>query len=110
VRNKSDELIHSFEIDATNPHILYLSEHYTVKQDLLHLPINGYQLGSSFCRKALQRGGVYIYVKNGEHFIKIDTLRYCKEQKLEICTIQLETKSANLIASILNLYRALRAI
>jgi exonuclease III len=47
---------------------------------------------------------VCIYVKNGQHFIKIDTLRYCKEQKLEICAMQLETKSANLI--ILSLYKA----
>jgi hypothetical protein len=36
--------------------------------------------------------------------MKIDTLCYCKEQKLEISAIQLETKSANLI--ILSLYRA----
>jgi hypothetical protein len=68
-----------------------------VELDLLHLSINGYQLGPSFCQKGLQGGGVYIYVKNGQHFIKTDTLRYCKEQKLEICAIQLQTKSANLI-------------
>jgi hypothetical protein len=103
LRNESDELIHSFEIDAINAHILLLSEHHMVEQDLLHLSINGYQLGFSFCRTGLQRGGVCIYVKNGQHFIKIDTLCYCKEQELEICAIQLE--NANLI--ILSLSRAL---
>jgi hypothetical protein len=75
-----------------------------VEQNLLHPSINGYQLGSSFCRKGLQREGVCIYVKNGQHFIKIDTSRYCKEQGLEICAIQLETTSASLL--ILSLFRA----
>jgi hypothetical protein len=37
LRNKSDELIHSFEIDGINSHMLCLSEHQMVKQDLLHL-------------------------------------------------------------------------
>jgi hypothetical protein len=60
-----------------------------VEQDLFHLSINGYQLGSSFCWKGLQREGACIYVKNGHHSIKIDTLRYCKEQKSEISAIQL---------------------
>jgi hypothetical protein len=46
---------------------------------------------------------VCIYFKNSQHFIKIDTLCYCKEQELEIYAIQLETKSVNLI--ILSLYR-----
>jgi hypothetical protein len=45
-----------------------------VEQELLHLPINGYQLGYSFCQKGLHRGGVCIYVKDGQHFIKIDTV------------------------------------
>jgi hypothetical protein len=49
LRNKSDELLHSFEIDATSPHVLCLSEHHMVEQDLLHLSVNGYQLRSSFC-------------------------------------------------------------
>jgi hypothetical protein len=42
------------------------------------------------------KGEVYL-CKNIQHLIKIDTLHYCKEQHLEICAIQLETKSVNLI-------------
>jgi hypothetical protein len=63
LRNKSDELIHSFEIDGINPRILCLSEHHMVEQDLLHLTLDGYLLGSSFLRQNLQRGGVCIFVK-----------------------------------------------
>jgi hypothetical protein len=75
-----------------------------VEQDLLHLSINGYHLGSSFCQKGLRRGGVCIFVKKAQHFNKIDISHHCKEQDLEICAIQLVTKTANLI--ILSMYRA----
>jgi hypothetical protein len=68
-----------------------------VEQDLLHLSINGYQLGSSFCRKGLQRRGVCIFVKKDQHFNKIDISHHSKEQGLEICAILLVTKTANLI-------------
>jgi hypothetical protein len=47
---------------------------------------------------------VCIFVKKDQHFNKIDISHHCKEQNLEICAIQLVTKTANLI--ILSLYRA----
>jgi hypothetical protein len=47
---------------------------------------------------------VCIFVKKDQCFKKIDISYHCKEQDLEICAIQLETKSSNLI--ILSLYRA----
>jgi hypothetical protein len=34
LRSKHDELLHSFEIDNINPHILCLSEHHMVEQEL----------------------------------------------------------------------------
>jgi hypothetical protein len=37
---KSDEFIHSFEIHGINLHILCLSEHHMVEQDLLHLTLD----------------------------------------------------------------------
>jgi exonuclease III len=92
-----------FEIDTIRPDILGLSEHHMVEQNLPHLSINGYQLGSSFCR--MQMGGVCTFVKKEQHVNKIDISHHCKEQDLEICAIQLVTKIANLI--ILNMHRAL---
>jgi hypothetical protein len=56
-----------------------------VEQDLLHLSINVYQLGSSFCRKRLWRGGVCIFVKKDQHLNKIDISHHCKKQDLEMC-------------------------
>jgi hypothetical protein len=76
-----------------------------IEQDLLHLTLDGYLLGSSFCRQNLQRGGVCIFVKKDQCLNKIYISHHCKEQDLEICAIQLETKTSNLI--ILRLYTAL---
>jgi hypothetical protein len=92
LRSKSDEIIHSFEIDNINPYILCLSEHHMVEQELLHLTLNGYLLGSSFCQKDLQGGGVCIFVRTDQHFSEIDISHHCKEQHFEICSIQLLTK------------------
>jgi hypothetical protein len=66
--NKSDELIHSFEISSINPHKLCLTvrEHHTVEQDLLQLTLHGYPPVSSFCRRNLMRGGVCIFVKKDQ--------------------------------------------
>jgi exonuclease III len=64
----------------------------------------GYLSGSSFCRLKLQTGGVCIFVRKDQCFSKIDISHHCKEQDLEICAIQLETKNMQII--IVSLYRA----
>jgi hypothetical protein len=97
-------IVLSFEIDSINPHVLCLSKPHMVEQDLLHLTLDGYLLGSSFCRQNLQRGGVCIFIKKDQCFNKIDISHHCKEQDLEIYAVQLETIACNLI--ILSLYGA----
>jgi hypothetical protein len=91
-------------MDGLNPHMWCLSKHHMVEQDLLHLTLDGYLLGSSFCKQNLQRGSVCLFVEKDQCFNKIDISHHCKEQDLEICTVQLETKTFNLI--ILSLHRA----
>jgi hypothetical protein len=66
-----------------------------LQKDLLHLALAGYLLGSSFCRLKLQGGGVCIFVRKDQCFNKTDISHHCKEQDLEICAIQLETKTVN---------------
>jgi hypothetical protein len=100
LRNKRDELIHSFERDGINSHVLCLSKHHMVEQDLLNLTLDSNLLGSSFCRQNLQRGGVCIFIKKDKCFNKTDISHHCKEQNLEICAVQLETKACNLIIRI----------
>jgi hypothetical protein len=47
---------------------------------------------------------VCVFVRKDQCFKKIDISHHCKEQDLEICAIQLETKTYELI--IISLYRA----
>jgi len=63
LRRKNDELINSLGTDNINPYILYKSKHHMAEQDLLHITLSGYILGSSFCRQNIQMGGVYIFVR-----------------------------------------------
>jgi exonuclease III len=49
-------------------------------------------------------GGVCIFVEKDQCFNKTDISQHSKEQDFEICAIQLETKTSNII--ILSLYRA----
>lgn len=75
----SDELIYAFETDSKNPHVLCLSEHHMVEQELLHPTIPGYSLGLSFCQKSLQRGVVCIFVRKDQCFNKINISQHCKK-------------------------------
>jgi hypothetical protein len=95
LRSERDELIHFFETDNINAHILSLSEHRMVEQELLHLTMNGYLLGSSFCRKDLQQE---------LHVFLLGQINIAVKLIFLICAIQLVTKTSNLI--MLSLYRA----
>jgi hypothetical protein len=59
-------------MDSINSHILCFIEHHMEEQDLLHVTLPGYLLGSSFCRTNLQREGVCIFVRKDLCFNKID--------------------------------------
>ena len=63
------------------------------EQDLLHFTLPGYILGSSFCHQNLQQGGVCIFVRRDPYFSKINILCNCEEKYLEICAVELGTKS-----------------
>jgi hypothetical protein len=78
------------------------------EQDLLYLTLQGYILGSSFCHKDLQKGGVCIFVHKDLNVNKIDISPNCTQKDLEICAVELETAASKLI--ILSSYRALPEI
>jgi hypothetical protein len=65
------------------------------EQDLLNLTLTGNSLGSSYCHRNLQKEGVCIVVRKDQRFNKVDTLVHCAEQTLEVCAVELETKSSN---------------
>ena len=62
LRSKIDELVNCFGIDGINPNVLCFSDHHMEYQDLLHVTLLGYILGSSFCNQHVQEWGVCIFV------------------------------------------------
>jgi hypothetical protein len=57
------------------PHILCLTEHHMKQLELEHIHIENYNLGATYCRKALEKGIVNIFVHNLK-FTKINLEDY----------------------------------
>jgi exonuclease III len=104
IRNKSEELINSLKIDGIDPHILCLSEHHMVEQDLLFLKLNGYTLGSSYSHQIFQKQGVCIFTRNDLCYNKIDVSYFCDEKHFEACAVQIDIKGFHII--IICIYRS----
>jgi len=61
LKGKTDELISSM---SPNLHrILRFIEHHLKHTELKQINIEGFKLCTTYCRKAIKRGGVYIYSK-----------------------------------------------
>ena len=91
LKGKTDELISSMSPNL--PHILCFSEH-----------IEGFELCTAYCRQAVQRGAVCIFIEKGLECCKIAVNRYCKDQSVEICVLNLKTTSVS--SHIMAVYRA----
>jgi hypothetical protein len=68
LKGKTDELISS--MSPNFPHILCFSEHHFKNPELDQINVDGYRLGAAYCRQAVKRGGVCIFVK------KLDVFNY----------------------------------
>ena len=80
LRNKSEELINSFEVDKINPHVLCFTEHHLVKQDLLRSNLCGFSLGPSYSCRTFQSGGIGILYQ--KRYNKIDVSHYSEEKNI----------------------------
>jgi hypothetical protein len=56
--SKKDELSAFFEEECSSPHLVCVSEHHVVEQELLNSSVPGYRLVSSYCRRKYSKGGV----------------------------------------------------
>jgi exonuclease III len=101
-QRKTDELI-SF-MSPNFPRILCFSEHHLKKPKLDQINIDGYRLGAAYCRKAVKRGGVCIFVKKTLKYSVIDLDKYCKDQDTEVCVLKLKSTFFNVC--IIAVYRA----
>ena len=81
LKKKTNELIGSMFPDL--PHVLCITEHLQ-KSELEQISINNYRLGAGYCRQAVKRGGVCIFVHETLRSTNIDLVAYCKEQVIEL--------------------------
>jgi exonuclease III len=86
------------------PHILHFSEHHLEHTELDQINIEGFKLCSAYCRQAVKRGGVCIFIQNDLEYSMIDVSKYCKDQDIEICLLNLKTTSFS--SHIMVVYRA----
>ena len=66
--------------------------------------IHAYLLCTAYCRKTMKKGGACIFTQNGLICSKIDLKKYCSDQDIEICMINLQTTYTRL--HIMVVYRA----
>jgi len=102
LRNKTQELLSHLHSNLL--HVICLSEHHLIIQELCYANLECYTIGAQFCRPIYQRGGVIIYVHNGIQFTNIDLSDYCIEKSIEICVVKINIKSFTMC--IITLYRA----
>ena len=85
------------------PHVLCLSEHHLKRTELEQININDYRLGASYCRQAIKKGGVCIFVHKTLSYTNINLNTHCKDQVIEACALKLEATLFN--ATIIAIYR-----
>jgi len=102
LRYKMNELLCHLNRDP--PHIMCLTEHHLLHEELAILHAENYVLGSSYCRKSKQKGGVCICVHNSIKFTSLVTEEYCEEQNCEMGAIQINVADEKLC--VLAVYRS----
>jgi hypothetical protein len=75
-----------------------------MEEELLYLTLMVYSLGAGYCSRKLQKGRMCIFVTENQSYNTTDTSLHCTAQTLELCAVELETKSSAF--SILALYGA----
>ena len=86
------------------PHIICLTEHHLKDYEIDITPITKYKLCAKYCSKNLRNGDISIHIHESLKFTNISLQKFCKEQDIEICAVQLKLKEKNVI--ILCVYRA----
>ena len=97
-----DELSNSLFPDY--PNIMCFTEHHLKDYEIDNLPIDRFQLGSTFCRHEFKNGGVCIIVHADLDFSPISLDKYCKEKDIEVCAVKLKITPIQL--KILAIYRS----
>lgn len=104
INNKLLEL--ELFLKNTNCDIFCVSESWAKKDQLRSLNINGYCLGSYYCRETFKNGGVCIFVKNSLNYVNLDYVSNLSVEKDFECSAIKCTVKENEYFIILTLYRS----
>jgi exonuclease III len=102
LKDKRNDLVSS--LFPAFPHILCLTEHHMKGLELEHCHIENYKLGTNYCRKTLEKGGVTIFIQQNLNFTNVNIDEYCLDRHIEACALKLKSTLLNIC--ILALYRA----
>ena len=102
LKDKTDELISSMSPNL--PQILCFTDHHLKHTELNQINIEGFKLCTAYCRQAIKRGGVCIFIQKDLEYSKIHVNKYCKDQDIKICMLNLKTTSFS--SHIMVVYRA----
>ena len=73
--------------------VLYFQHplNFYVSLNIILNKIEGFKLCTAYCGHTMKGGGVCIFAQNGLECSKIDVKKYCKDQDIEICMLNLNT-------------------
>ena len=91
-------------ISPNFPRVLGFSEHHLKDFELDQISIDGYKIGAAHSRQFLKGGGVCIFIQNTRECTTIKLDKYCNEQDIEVCMLELISIFHNIL--IMAVYRA----
>jgi exonuclease III len=87
LRNKNNELLES--VLPKLSHVICLTEHHSIEQEIGTFSIDHYILGAKFCRQGLKYRGTGIFVHESLAFTNIDLQGFSMEQVIETCAVKI---------------------
>lgn len=85
--------------------VICLTEHHLKESHFSHFNLDSYDIMTYYCRKTKEKGGACIYVKKILKCNQVKLDSYCKDQDIECCAVEVETKN-NKLYIIVCVYRA----
>ena len=101
LHNKIEELLNCWTTEF--PHLLCFTEHHLRDYEIINTYIEGYNLGTKYCRKNRKQGGVAIFVHETLAYSTIEFPKNSNEQEFEVCAIKLQISLMKIY--VLSVYR-----
>jgi len=81
----------------TKASIFCVTEHHLNDEQAKLIKLQGYNLGSIFCREARSKEGTSIFIKENIKFRPLDNTKFSVEGEIEITAVELEHLNVNVM-------------